>query len=49
MLGQKQFEIDFLKKQMEIASEQYGVDLKKKLSGKHSSGSGDPGNNIPTK
>jgi len=34
MLGQKEFEIDFLKKQMQIASEQYGVDLKKKRSGK---------------
>jgi len=49
MLGRKQFEIDFLKKQMEIASEQYGVDLKKKLSGKHSPGSGDSGNNMSTK
>ena len=33
LLGQKQFEIDFLKKQMDIASDQYGVDLKKKLLG----------------
>lgn len=49
LLGQKQFEIDFLKKQMEIASDQYGVDLKKKLSGKHSFGSGDSENNTPIK
>jgi len=34
LLGQKQFEIDFLKKQMEIASDQYGIDLKKKRFGK---------------
>ena len=39
-LGQKQFEIDFLNKQMDIASELYGVDIKKKLSGKISSGTG---------
>lgn len=47
LLGQKQFEIDFLKKQMEIASEQYGTDLKKKPFGKHSSGSGKIGPNTP--
>ena len=40
LLGQKQFEIDFLKKQMDIASDKYGVDLKKKASGRPSSGSG---------
>ena len=40
LLGQKQFEIDFLQKQIDIASEQYGVDLKKKASGRHSGGSG---------
>ncbi len=40
LLGQKEFELEFLQKQMEIASEQYGIDLKKKLSGKPSSGFG---------
>lgn len=40
LLGQKQFEIDFLQKQIDIASDQYGVDLKKKRSGQHSGGSG---------
>src|SRR6478672_302176 len=40
LLGQKQFEVDFMKKQMEIASEDYGVDFKKKPSGPASSGSG---------
>ena len=33
LLGQKQFEIDFLNKQMDIISEQYGVDFKKKQTG----------------
>lgn len=49
LLGQKQFEIDFLRKQMEIASDQYGIDLKKKLSGKHSGGFGNAGKNTTTK
>lgn len=49
LLGQKQFEIDFIKKQMEIASEDYGVDFKKKHSGKPSSGSGSKGESTPTK
>jgi transposase len=49
LLGQKQFEIDFLNKQIEIASDKYGIDVKKKLSGKDSSGFGKTGNNIDTK
>jgi transposase len=49
LLGQKQFEIDFLRTQIEIASEQYGVDLKKKLSGKRSPGTGHTGKNTATK
>ena len=49
LLGQKQFEIDFLKKQMDLACEQYGVDLKKKVSGAPSSGSGKTGKNTTTK
>ena len=49
LLGQKQFEIDFLKKQMEIASDQYGIDLKKKLSGQHSGGFGNIDTNTATK
>ncbi len=40
LVGQKQFEIDFLSKQIEIASSQYGVDLKKKLTGQGLFGSG---------
>jgi len=49
LLGQKQFEIDFLKKQMDLACEQYGVDLKKKVSGAPSGGSGKTGKNTTTK
>jgi transposase len=49
LLGQKQFEIEFLKKQMEIASDQYGVDLKKKPSGKRLPGTGNTESNTPTK
>jgi len=49
LLGKKQFEIDFIKKQMEIASEQYGVDFKKKPSGHPSSGSGNTGESTTTK
>ena len=48
LLGRKQFEVDFLKKQLELAGDQYGIDLKKKLSGPPFSGSGKTGNNIPT-
>jgi transposase len=48
LLGKKQFEIDFLQKQMELAGDQYGIDLKKKLSGQPFSGSGKTGSNIPT-
>jgi transposase len=49
LLGQKQFEIDFLKKQMEIASDQYGIDLKKKRFGKPSHGIGSIEGNTATK
>ena len=49
LVGQKQFEIEFLRKQMEIASDQYGVDIKKKPSGKPSGGSGSTENSTVTK
>ena len=47
-LGQKQFQIEFLEKQMEIATEQYGVAFKKKLTGKPSSGTGETEANTGT-
>jgi transposase len=49
LLGQKQFEIDFLHKQMDIAGEQYGVDLKKKAFGQPLRGSGSIEENTSTK
>jgi len=49
MLGQKEFELDFVKKQMEIASAQYGVDFKKKPSGPPSTGTGSSGKSTDTK
>lgn len=39
IVGQKQIEIDYLSKLIEISSEQLGVDLKKNYAIKHSSGS----------
>jgi len=49
LLGKKQFELDFMEKQMQIASEQYGLDLKKKHFGKPSPGSGKTRKNTDTK
>jgi transposase len=49
LLGQKQFEIDFLQKQIEIASEQYGIDFKKKRSGQPCVGIGSIGKSTATK
>lgn len=49
LLGQKQFEIDFMRKQMEIVSEDYGVDFKKKATGKPSDGIGNTEENTHIK
>src|SRR6476619_2648538 len=49
LLVHKEFELEFVQKQMQIASEQYGIDLKKKLSGKQSSGTGSIEPVTPTK
>jgi transposase-like protein len=49
LLGQKQFELDFLNKQIDLASEQYGVDIKKKHFGERSGGSGNTGDNTDIK
>ena len=40
MLGQKQIKVDFLEKMVELAEDQYDLDLKKNSSGRPSSGSG---------
>lgn len=39
VIGQKQLEIDFLNKLIEISSDELGLDLKKNFSTKHSNGS----------
>ena len=39
-VGQKQLKIDFLEKMIEIAKDDLKIDIKKKLSTKHSTGSG---------
>jgi len=40
LVGQKQFEIEFKEKMIEIAEQMYSIDIKKKLGSKLSSGSG---------
>lgn len=40
MLGQKQFEIEFKSKMIDVAEEMYDIDIKKKLGSKPSPGSG---------
>ena len=47
IVGQKQIQIDFKDKMIEIAEEMYDVDIKKKLSSKPSSGSGKTGKSSP--
>lgn len=49
LLGQKQFEVEFLQKQMALAAEQYGVDFKKKCSSRPFSGIGRTETNTLTK
>src|SRR5215204_3840455 len=40
LVGQKQFEIEFKEKMIEIAEQTYSIDIKKKLGSKLSNGSG---------
>jgi hypothetical protein len=44
-IGQKQLEIDFLNKLMELGSKELGFDLKKSFSAKQSSGTGSTAKN----
>ena len=46
LLGQKQVELEFHKKMVDIASEEVGFDIKKKYGSKRSTGSGTTGRNI---
>lgn len=49
IVGQKQLEIDFLNKLLELASEEIGYDVKKNTSLKLSNGTGASEKNTPTK
>ena len=48
-VGQKQIMIDFLEKMIELAEEQYGIDIKKNSSSKRSNGSGPIGKRTRSK
>ena len=48
LLGQKQIELEFHKKMVDIASEEVGFDIKKKYGSKRSSGSGTTGKSTPS-
>jgi transposase len=49
LVGQKQIQLEFKDKMIEIAEEMYGVDIKKKLGSKPSAGSGSTGKNTAGK
>lgn len=40
IIGEKQIKLDFQEKMIELAEQEYNIDIKKKSSGKHSSGTG---------
>jgi len=47
IIGQKQVQLDFKDKMIDLAEEMYGVDIKKKLGSTPLSGIGSTGNNLP--
>jgi transposase len=49
IVGEKQILIDFKDKMIEIAEEEYGVDIKKKFSGVQSTASGSVKKGVPSK
>jgi transposase len=49
IVGQKQILLDFKEKMIELAEEEYGVDIKKKFGTKPFTGSGTGEKNTPTK
>lgn len=49
LVGQKQIQLEFTEKMIEIAEERYQIDIKKKSASKRSSGSGSTGKNTPGK
>ena len=46
IIGEKQVKLDFQEKMIEIAESEYNIDIKKKFSGKPSSGTGYKGKSI---
>ena len=40
IIGEKQIKLDFQEKMIELAEKEYSIDIKKKFSGKRSSGTG---------
>ena len=48
-VGQKQIQIDFFDKMIDLAEEEYGIDIKKKCTSKPSGGSGRTGKGTGTK
>lgn len=49
LIGQKQIRIDFLEKMIELAEQEYGIDIKKKYFSIPSNGSGHTGKNTNSK
>jgi transposase-like protein len=49
LIGQKQIQIDFLEKMIELAEKEYGIDIKKNYASKRSSGSGRTGKGTRSK
>lgn len=49
IIGEKQIKLDFQDKMIELAENEYRIDIKKKFSGKHSSGTGSTGKSIRQK
>lgn len=47
IVGQKQIQIDFFDKMIELAEEEYGIEIKKKRSTPRSAGSGRSGKSTP--
>lgn len=48
LVGQKQIEIDFYKKMIDLAQEHYGIEIKKNYSTQPCGTSGSKGNNTPS-
>lgn len=49
IIGQKQIQVDFFDKMIELAEEEYGIDIKKKCSTPPSAGTGSTGKGTGTK